>query len=191
MPGEVVRRRFADATNARADAASGSGDFFVAGPGAALFEIDEAGMREDRVRVGVDEAGEDDFVGAVEFLQRRCGTQVSARKKGANPPCGTPRVTSSVVPMAEIFPFSIRTAPSRMMPRSRIEAPRRGAWPRSVRSCEAWVRRMADMAKYHDAMRGRWKSLRPKPVFRLGREADHRPPRRVRDDKNKELAGHD
>ena len=52
--------------------------------------------------------------------------------------------SSSVVPTAAILPFLIRTAPSSMMPRSRICNPRRGAAsPRKVRSCEAWVRMVA------------------------------------------------
>ena len=101
VSGKLFRRRFTHAANAGADAASGCGDFFVAGSGDAFLEVDEAGSGEDGMGVGVDEAGEDDLAAAVDFFGVLCEWR-----------------SSSVVPTAAILPSSMRTAPSSMMPRS-------------------------------------------------------------------------
>ena len=64
----VVGGGLANATNAGANAASSGGDFFVARAGDTLFEIDKARGGEDRMGVGIDEAGKDDLAAAVDFF---------------------------------------------------------------------------------------------------------------------------
>ena len=53
---------------AGADTASGLGDLIVAGAGNSLFEIDETRRGENRMGMGIDEAGKDEFAGAVDFF---------------------------------------------------------------------------------------------------------------------------
>ena len=67
--GELFDGRLANATKAGADAASSFCDFFVARSGDPLLEIDETRIGEDRVGVGIDEAGKHDLVAAVDFLR--------------------------------------------------------------------------------------------------------------------------
>ncbi len=92
----VLRRgcssRLAHAAKAGANAASGVGDFFVVGSGDALFEVDQARSGEDRMGVGVDEAGKDHFAASNRFRQRFRASSCFA--------------TSSVVPTATIFAVS-------------------------------------------------------------------------------------
>src|SRR5580698_957897 len=57
----------ADGFDAGANAAAGSGNFFVRGAGDALLEIHQARVDESRMGVGVDEAWQHDVAGTVDF----------------------------------------------------------------------------------------------------------------------------
>ncbi len=67
-----------------ADAAAFAGYFFVAGAGVALFVFGSAAGGENQVRVGIDEAGENDATGEIEFFGAARGAEFFDAAAGAD-----------------------------------------------------------------------------------------------------------